>query len=175
MIGGMRPRLAFVAALAAAVGLVLSPSLDALACQCGRQSRDKQYENATAVFVGHVLETSLIPPSRSNFAAFYFEIAVRLRVLEVLKESTVGSLGDETTLTTGFTKPSCGIRFGVGEVHVVFANPGEKFAMLTTSSCSGGWGPIANSPDEWAANRGQQGGRERLRTLDRSLVQRPAV
>lgn len=105
----------------------LSPG-NALACSCLERVPCQAYGEASAVFVGTVIDTRIITINRANYERR--RRAVRLSVDSPFR----GVKGPEVELTTGMGGGDCGIRFVPARQYLVYAY--EHEGKLSTSICS---------------------------------------
>jgi MYXO-CTERM domain-containing protein len=97
----------------------------ARACSCMQQSQRDAFEQAVAVFEGHVLEVkpSAIEPDVGN-------VTVRLKVVQAWK----GTESEEVVLGTPANSAMCGYAFAAGQSYLVYASAAE--GKLEVSLCS---------------------------------------
>jgi MYXO-CTERM domain-containing protein len=97
----------------------------ARACSCMQQSQRDAFEQAVAVFEGHVLEVkpSATEPEVGN-------VTVRFKVVQAWK----GTESEEVVLGTPANSAMCGYAFAVGQSYLVYASASE--GKLDVSLCS---------------------------------------
>jgi hypothetical protein len=121
-----RARVAITLALGASLlaGAALRPER-AHACSCMQQSQRDAFEQAVAVFEGHVVEVQPPPePDGSGHAT------VRMKVVRAFK----GIESEEALVTTPASSAACGYTFAVGTSYLVYASAVE--GKLDVSLCS---------------------------------------
>ena len=111
-------------ALAAVALGALAPAR-ARACSCMQQTQRDAYEQAVAVFEGHVLEVkaSESDPATGN-------VTVRMKVVQSWK----GAESEEVVLGTAANSAMCGYAFAPGQSYLVYASAHE--GKLEVSLCS---------------------------------------
>lgn len=110
----------------------LGSAAPAFACSCVEFAPAKQFENATAVFVGTVKSISVDGGRKS----------VDFDVIESRK----GSIAETITVATGLGDADCGVNFETGREYIVYAYGAggadqviyaQGSQQLSTSICSG--------------------------------------
>jgi hypothetical protein len=97
----------------------------ARACSCMQQSQRDAFEQAVAVFEGHVLE---VKPSATE--PEISPVTVRFKVVQAWK----GAEGEEVVLNTAANSAMCGYAFAAGKSYLVYASATE--GKLDVSLCS---------------------------------------
>ncbi|MEM7222606.1 MAG: hypothetical protein AAF495_06485 [Pseudomonadota bacterium] len=114
-----------LAAPAAALALLLVPSL-AQACRClPFESTLNAYEEADRVFSGEVLEVA--SPEADHF---YVRV-----VLDERRAWKGGDADGEVVILTTSSPAACGVTFRHGVIYLIFAY--DEGEYLTTNTCSG--------------------------------------
>jgi hypothetical protein len=121
---GSRVAIAFALGAALFVGSGLSPE-HAHACSCMQQSQRDAFEQAVAVFEGHVVE--LQPPPEADGTG---QVTVRMKIVRAWK----GIESEEALVTTPANSAACGYTFAVGTSYLVYASAVE--GKLDVSLCS---------------------------------------
>ena len=111
-----------------AFALVTLSAGTALACSCLERAPCQAYGEASAVFVGTVIDSRVITTKRDKYERS--KRAVRLSVDTPFR----GVTGSEVELTTGMGGGDCGFRFVPSEQYLVYAYENE--GKLSTGICS---------------------------------------
>lgn len=101
---------------------------NALACSCAERVPCQAYGEASAVFVGTVIDSRIITIKQGNYERR--RRAVRLSV----DSSFRGVRGSEVEVTTGLGGGDCGFGFVLTEQYLVYAS--EHEGKLSTGICS---------------------------------------
>jgi len=111
------------------LGLVALSAGNALACSCLERAPCQAYGEASAVFIGTVIDSRIIGTKQDKYERS--RRAVRLSVDTPFR----GVRGSEVEVTTGMGGGDCGFGFVPNEQYLVYAS--EHEGKLSTGICSG--------------------------------------
>jgi hypothetical protein len=123
-------RFLFVVAL---LGCLVTSEARLSACECiSPISPCIAFEDAQAIFVGQVLEITVVTPQLKGEAAMPFQSR---RVSFKVTESLRGGVDDTLEVYTGNGGGDCGFGFAKGKSYLVYARRGTD-GRLTTGICA---------------------------------------
>jgi hypothetical protein len=106
-------------------------SVDARACTCAGESAPcQEYWEASAVFIGTVIEGRLVPVKIGEYE--HQQRAVRISIDEAFR----GVEGAEVEVITGLGESACGFGFRRAQQYLVYAYRDESDQKLHTSICT---------------------------------------
>ena len=106
-------------------------SVDARACSCaGPSAPCEEYWEATAVFIGTVIEGRLVTVKESDYE--HQRRAIRISIDEAFR----GVEGAEVEVLTGFGDADCGFGFRRSQQYLVYAYRSESDQKLHTNICT---------------------------------------